>query len=76
MIYRRHYPLLATRPTDPRVLFVGPGGHLGAWAAQGVLLLNAVLTVEGGAANSHAGQVRGRPRGGVSATVGFCLGCV
>jgi uracil-DNA glycosylase len=29
-------------------------GHLGAWAKQGVLLLNAVLTVEEGAAASHA----------------------
>ncbi len=30
-------------------------GDLTAWAAQGVLLLNAVLTVEQGAANSHQG---------------------
>jgi uracil-DNA glycosylase len=29
-------------------------GHLAAWAARGVLLLNAVLTVEEGAAASHA----------------------
>ena len=29
-------------------------GHLGAWARQGVLLLNATLTVEDGAAASHA----------------------
>jgi uracil-DNA glycosylase len=29
-------------------------GHLGAWAARGVLLLNASLTVEAGAAASHA----------------------
>jgi uracil-DNA glycosylase len=31
-------------------------GDLTAWAAQGVLLLNAVLTVRGGAAASHAGR--------------------
>lgn len=30
-------------------------GHLECWAKQGVLLLNAVLTVESGAAGSHAG---------------------
>lgn len=29
-------------------------GHLGAWAAQGVLLLNTVLTVEDGQAAAHA----------------------
>ena len=29
-------------------------GHLGGWAAQGVLLLNSSLTVEGGAPGSHA----------------------
>lgn len=29
-------------------------GHLGAWAAQGVLLLNTVLTVEAGQAAAHA----------------------
>jgi uracil-DNA glycosylase len=29
-------------------------GHLGAWARQGVLLLNTCLTVEEGAAGSHA----------------------
>jgi uracil-DNA glycosylase len=34
-----------------------PGhGDLTAWAAQGVLLLNAVLTVRGGAPASHAGR--------------------
>jgi uracil-DNA glycosylase len=33
-----------------------PHGSLAAWAAQGVLLLNATLTVRGGAANSHAGK--------------------
>lgn len=31
-------------------------GHLACWAAQGVLLLNAVLTVRMGEANSHAQQ--------------------
>jgi uracil-DNA glycosylase len=33
-----------------------PGGDLTGWAAQGVLLLNAVLTVRSGAAASHAGK--------------------
>ncbi len=32
------------------------GSDLSAWAAQGVLLLNSVLTVEDGLAQSHAGQ--------------------
>lgn len=32
------------------------GGNLQAWAEQGVLLLNAVLTVERGAAGAHQGQ--------------------
>jgi len=37
--------------------FVRPRhGHLGGWADQGVLLLNAVLTVRGGEANSHKGR--------------------
>lgn len=31
-------------------------GYLVPWAAQGVLLLNAVLTVRAGSANSHAGR--------------------
>ncbi|MBU5615055.1 uracil-DNA glycosylase [Geomonas azotofigens] len=31
-------------------------GHLRAWADQGVLLLNSVLTVEGGRAASHQGK--------------------
>lgn len=31
-------------------------GHLDKWAKQGVLLLNAVLTVEAGKANSHQGK--------------------
>lgn len=34
-----------------------PGhGHLAEWAREGVLLLNAVLTVRAGAANSHKGR--------------------
>jgi uracil-DNA glycosylase len=33
-----------------------PHGHLGAWARRGVLLLNTCLTVEEGAAASHAGR--------------------
>jgi len=32
------------------------GGSLGAWAKQGVLLLNTVLTVRAGEANSHKGK--------------------
>ena len=37
--------------------FTPPGhGHLIHWARQGVLLLNSVLTVEMGQANSHAGK--------------------
>ena len=32
------------------------GGSLAGWARQGVLLLNTVLTVAGGAAGSHAGH--------------------
>lgn len=32
------------------------GGDLSRWAAQGVLLLNATLTVRAGAANSHQGK--------------------
>lgn len=31
-------------------------GYLASWAKQGVLMLNACLTVRGGAANSHAGK--------------------
>lgn len=31
-------------------------GHLGAWACQGVLLINTTLTVEAGRAGSHAKQ--------------------
>ena len=42
----------------PRRIVTGPGarGCLTAWAAQGVLLLNAVLTVEQGRAASHQGK--------------------
>lgn len=32
------------------------GGHLGPWAARGVLLLNATLTVEAGCPGAHAGR--------------------
>jgi uracil-DNA glycosylase len=46
--------------SDPAVEFArgvacasGSRGSLGAWASQGVLLLNAVLTVDGGKPNSH-----------------------
>ncbi len=35
---------------------VNHNGHLQSWAEQGVLLLNSVLTVESGKANSHQGQ--------------------
>jgi uracil-DNA glycosylase len=35
---------------------VPAGGDLTGWARQGVLLLNAVLTVRAGRANSHAGK--------------------
>lgn len=48
---------------DPTVPGGNPDGHLGpgdgcleGWARQGVLLLNAVLTVERGRAGSHAGR--------------------
>nr|XP_032836495.1 uracil-DNA glycosylase [Petromyzon marinus] len=40
----------ATPPSRP------PHGDLTAWAQQGVLLLNAVLTVRAGQANSHRGR--------------------
>jgi uracil-DNA glycosylase len=40
---------------DPDVKFTKPKhGDLTKWAKQGVLLLNTVLTVRGGSANSHA----------------------
>ncbi len=35
---------------------VNHSGHLQSWAEQGVLLLNSVLTVESGLANSHQGR--------------------
>ena len=35
---------------------VNSNGNLQSWAEQGVLLLNSVLTVEAGKANSHQGQ--------------------
>lgn len=37
-------------------LSMSDSGHLQSWAAQGVLLLNSVLTVEAGQAASHQGQ--------------------
>lgn len=36
--------------------FIPNNGYLMPWAKQGVLLLNAVLTVRAGEANSHAGK--------------------
>jgi uracil-DNA glycosylase/DNA-formamidopyrimidine glycosylase len=41
---------------DVQIPFPPPHGNLQAWAEQGVLLLNTVLTVRGGRANSHARQ--------------------
>jgi uracil-DNA glycosylase len=35
---------------------INHSGHLQSWAQQGVLLLNSVLTVQSGKANSHQGQ--------------------
>ncbi|WP_371809228.1 uracil-DNA glycosylase [Aquabacterium sp. A08] len=43
-------PALAPHPP-----FAGRSGSLAGWAGQGVLLLNTTLTVEAGAAASHAG---------------------
>jgi uracil-DNA glycosylase len=40
----------------PSVVGPAAGGNLTRWAEQGVLLLNAVLTVRRGAAGSHAGK--------------------
>ena len=40
---------------------IPPGGHLGAWARAGVLLLNTVLTVEDSAPASHTDGVSERP---------------
>ncbi|WP_353120674.1 uracil-DNA glycosylase [Nitratidesulfovibrio sp.] len=47
-------PLLAPFGAAPP-LSAAPSGNLSRWAAQGVLLLNTVLTVEEGLPNSHAG---------------------
>ncbi|MBC8002901.1 MAG: uracil-DNA glycosylase [Opitutaceae bacterium] len=47
-IYRELRDDLGTPPPDH--------GNLEAWARQGVLLLNTVLTVRAGEPNSHAGQ--------------------
>lgn len=47
-------------------------GHLAPWAAQGVLLLNAVLTVEGGQAASHQGRGWERFTDAVVAAVAAC----
>lgn len=47
-IYREIETDLGSKP--------GPGGNLGAWAGQGVLLLNAVLTVEQGKPGAHQGK--------------------
>lgn len=47
-IYKELYDDLGIPPSD--------SGDLSCWAKQGVLLLNAVLTVRRGAANSHKGK--------------------
>jgi uracil-DNA glycosylase len=42
--------------SDPDITFQAPSpphGYLMTWAQQGVLLLNTVLTVQTGKANSH-----------------------
>ena len=39
------------------ILGVKPSHDLTSWAEQGVLLLNACLTVPAGQANGHAGQI-------------------
>lgn len=47
--------ILAEAARSPSLLFPpAEGGHLGAWARSGVLLLNASLTVEEGRPASHA----------------------
>ena len=49
--------ILAEVATDNGAAASRPSfGHLGAWASQGVLLLNTVLTVEDGQPASHARQ--------------------
>ncbi|MFP4207061.1 MAG: uracil-DNA glycosylase [Wenzhouxiangella sp.] len=50
-------------------LAVPDHGHLQSWAAQGVLLLNAVLTVERGQAGAHQGKGWERFTDAVVATV-------
>ncbi|MBZ2172285.1 uracil-DNA glycosylase [Desulfovibrio sp. DS-1] len=47
-------PLLAPFGNVPPAS-AAPSGNLSRWAAQGVLLLNTVLTVQDGQPNSHAG---------------------
>ena len=47
-IYKELYNDLGITPSE--------SGDLTAWAKQGVLLLNTVLTVRGGLANSHKGK--------------------
>lgn len=47
-IYKELYNDLGITPSE--------NGDLTAWAKQGVLLLNTVLTVRGGLANSHKGK--------------------
>lgn len=47
-------PLLAPFGNVPPAS-AAPSGNLSRWAAQGVLLLNTMLTVEDGQPNSHAG---------------------
>lgn len=49
---RNIYKELATDTGTP----IAKSGNLASWATQGVLLLNAVLTVESGLAGSHAGK--------------------
>ncbi|MGX6961900.1 uracil-DNA glycosylase [Vagococcus xieshaowenii] len=41
---------------DLDLLLLGENGNLTSWAQQGVFLLNTVLTVEAGKANSHSGK--------------------
>ena len=41
---------------DLSLVLMGETGDLTSWAEQGVFLLNTVLTVEAGKANSHSGQ--------------------
>ncbi|MGX7031382.1 uracil-DNA glycosylase [Vagococcus zengguangii] len=41
---------------DLSILLMGDNGNLTTWVEQGVFLLNTVLTVEAGKANSHSGH--------------------